>query len=101
MALTISLLWLQAIQDMMKSHGHEPVNFGDIKVHYVHTHTLWSMYVMYYRMRSMTWSSQPTPFTSHCKTSLLGTQLLVLLNVDNNGVSLPQWPRRDSGEHTD
>ena len=35
------LLWLQAIQDMMKLHGHEPVNFGDIKVHtYTHTHTM-------------------------------------------------------------
>lgn len=29
------------------------------------------------------------------------TTRLVLLNVDNNDVFLPQWPGRDSGEHTD
>ena len=33
------LYWLQAIQDMMKQHGQEPVNFGDIKVKHTHTHT--------------------------------------------------------------
>ena len=101
MALTISLLLLQAIQDMMKSHGHEPVNFGDIKVHtYTHMHTMVHVHdVLQDEIYDMVKPAHPLHIT--LQDLITRYTATCAIECDNNGVSFPQWPGRDSGEHTD